>query len=320
MLISFAPLEGITTYTYRNLHTKLFGGADTYYAPFIAPDGSGKFKDSSLRDVLPENNKDIPLVPQILCNRAEAFLAVAERLAAMGYEEVNLNAGCASGTVVPKHKGAGMLIDLVSLDEFLNEVFSKCPIKVSVKTRMGVESTEEFPAILEVYNKYPLSQLIIHARDKAGKYTSRPDTQMFIDSFPNSKALTVYNGDIFSSSQLSALCEKLPGLESVMLGRGAIANPALPRQLRGGAKLDKAELKNFHDELMAEYTSIGLSDFFTVGRLKEIWFYSSHMFPDSQKALKKVLKSRSLPEYQSAVSQFFAGEVLDSESFFTAPR
>lgn len=320
MHISFAPLEGITTYTYRNLHFRLFGGADLYYAPFIAPDSSGKFKDSALRDVLPENNRDISLIPQILCNKAEAFLAVAEKLSKMGYEELNLNAGCASGTVVPKHKGAGMLIDLDSLDEFLSEVFSKCPVKVSVKTRMGVESTEEFPAILEIYNKYPLSQLIIHARDKAGKYTSRPDTQMFIDSFSKSSALTVYNGDIFSAAHLSALCEKLPGLESVMVGRGAIANPALPRQLKGGAALEKAEFKNFHDELMAEYLRIGLSDFFTLGRLKEIWFYSAHMFPDSQKAMKKVLKSRSLSEYQSAVSQFFTYETLDSDSFFTALR
>ena len=141
MYLSFAPLEGITTYTYRNLHNKLFGGADEYYAPFIAPDGSGQFKDSALKDVLPENNKDIVLIPQILCNKAEAFLAVAEKLANLGYNEVNLNAGCASGTVVPKHKGAGMLIDLDSLDAFLDEVFSKCPVKVSVKNNSEIKKT-----------------------------------------------------------------------------------------------------------------------------------------------------------------------------------
>ena len=185
---------------------------------------------------------------------------------------------------------------------------------------MGVESTDEFPAILDIYNKYPLSQLIIHARDKAGKYSSRPDTQMFVDCFPKSRALTVYNGDIFSRSHLDAMMEKLPKLDHIMLGRGAIANPALPRQLKGGPALTPEELKNFHDELMNEYLSSGLGEFFTMGRLKEIWFYSSHMFPESAKAMKRILKSRDISEYRSAVSQLFACEKLDENSYFTALR
>ncbi len=318
MFLSFAPLEGITTYTYRNLHAQFFGGADDYYAPFIAPDGSGNFKDAMLKDVLPENNRDIKLVPQILCNKAEAFLAVAEKLSELGYKEVNLNAGCASGTVVPKHKGAGMLIDLKSLDEFLDEVFSRCPIKVSVKTRMGVDSTAEFPEILDIYNKYPLSKLIVHARDKAGKYQSRPDTDLFISSFPNSKNPTAYNGDIFSPEHLKAMETKLPELKDVMIGRGAIADPSLPRRLKGGSAADIKEIIAFHDELVAEYKSIGLTDFFTVGRMKELWYYGSHMFPHSGKAIKKIYKSRSLDDYLCAAANFFACEKLEPDSYFTA--
>ena len=318
MFLSFAPLEGITTYTYRNLHNRFFGGADDYYAPFIAPDGSGNFKDSALKDLLPENNKDIKLIPQILCNKAEAFLSVAEILCKLGYEEVNLNAGCASGTVVPKHKGAGMLIDLNSLDHFLNEVFSKCPIKVSVKTRMGVDSTEEFPEILEIYNKYPLSKLIVHARDKAGKYQSRPDIDMFVSAFSNSVNPTAYNGDIFSQGHLESLENKIPGLENIMIGRGAIADPSLPRRLKGGKAADISEIKAFHDELVSEYKTIGLTDYFTVGRMKELWYYGAYMFPHSGKAIKKIYKSRGLDEYLSAASSFFSTEEFDSSSFFKA--
>lgn len=318
MFLSFAPLEGITTYTYRNLHRRFFGGADDYYAPFIAPDGSGNFKDSALKDLLPENNKDLKLIPQILCNKAEAFLSVAEILYNLGYDEVNLNAGCASGTVVPKHKGAGMLIDLNSLDEFLSEVFSRCPIKVSVKTRMGVDSTEEFPKILEIYNKYPLSKLIVHARDKAGKYDSKPDMDMFISSFPNSKNSTAYNGDIFSVAHLNNIAARVPGLEHIMVGRGAIADPSLPRQLKGGKAADVSEIKAFHNELISEYRSIGLTDNFTLGRMKELWYYGSYMFPSCGKAIKKIYKSRSLDEYIAASSSFFASEEYDSSSFFRA--
>ena len=164
MELYFAPMEGITTYLYRRIHKEMFPGADRYYAPFLAPDGQGNCRKSSLRDILPENNMDINLVPQVLCNRAEAFLHVANLLADMGYQEVNLNVGCPSPTVVPKHKGAGMLRDLGTLDAFLEEVISRCPLRLSVKTRLGVESTAEFPAILEIYNRYPIHQLIIHAK------------------------------------------------------------------------------------------------------------------------------------------------------------
>lgn len=127
MYFSFAPMEGLTSSIFRQTHARFFPGVDRYYAPFLAPDGQGKVKRSALRELEPERNQGIDLVPQILCNRPEAFLALSRELAAMGYREVNLNAGCPSGTVVPKHKGAGMLADLRSLDDFLAEVFSRCP-------------------------------------------------------------------------------------------------------------------------------------------------------------------------------------------------
>ena len=140
MDFDFAPMEGVTSYLYRKEHAACFPGAARYFSPFIAPDTSGRFKGAALRDVLPEHNRDLTLVPQVLCNTPTAFLAVARELADLGYREVNLNAGCPSATVVPKHKGAGMLTDLRSLDDFLAEVYARCPIKVSVKTRIDRKS------------------------------------------------------------------------------------------------------------------------------------------------------------------------------------
>ncbi len=317
MFLSFAPLEGITNYSYRRLHREYFGGADAYYAPFLAPDGSGKFKDAALRDLLPENNRDALPVPQILCNKAEAFLAVAEQLRALGYEEVNLNAGCPSGTVVPKHKGAGMLLDLQSLDDFLAEVFAHCPLRVSIKTRMGVESVEEFEAILEIYNRYPLSQLILHARDRAGMYRAPADMDAFARFFPRCKAPVCYNGDVFSPAHAAAVREKAPGLEKLMLGRGALADPALFRRLRGGKAGEKAEMQAFHDALLAAYLDEGLSEFFALGRMKELWAYQSHLYPDSRKGLKRLYKSRTLSDYQAAAADFFAAARFDSQRYFT---
>ena len=316
MKLSFAPMEGITTYIYRRVHRGLFPGVDRYYSPFIAPDGSGRFKGAARRDVLPENNTGIPLVPQILCNRAEAFLAVAEELGAMGYGEVSLNAGCPSATVVPKHKGSGMLLDLGSLDRFLDEVFSRCALRISVKTRLGLESGEEFSAILEIYNRYPLSELIIHARPRSGMYKSAPDLSAFALGYEKSNAPVCYNGDIFRAQSLAGVLEAAPGLDSFMLGRGAAANPALFRELRGGAALDAGELRAFLERLEAALMEAGLEERFVLARLKELWFYLIHMFPGSASGAKHINKAQRLSDYHAALSALFSEGGFSPAGYF----
>ena len=232
MLFSFAPMEGVTSCLFRQTHAACFPGVDRYYAPFLAPDGSGVCKQGAWRDLRPENNPGPLPVPQVLCNKAEAFLAVARELQAMGYTELNLNAGCPSSTVVPKHKGAGMLQDLRSLDDFLADVFSRCELKISVKTRLGLESSEEFPAILEVYRKYPLAELIIHARDRKGMYKSKPELDAFAAAFPLCPFPVCYNGSLVDGASLEELTARVPELARVMVGRGAMGRPWIFREIR----------------------------------------------------------------------------------------
>ena len=315
MELSFAPMEGITYSAYRLLHRELFGGADRYYAPFIAPDSTGRFKAGNLRDILPENNTGLPLVPQLLCNAAAPFLAVAAELEAMGYREVNLNLGCPSGTVVAKHKGAGMLGDPEQLKRVLGEIFERCPLRVSVKTRLGLHSAAEFRGILEIYRQYPLSRLIVHARDREGMYRSEPDQEAFSQAldcpFP-----VEYNGNIFTPGDLAALKTRFPALEAVMLGRGAVANPALFREILGGAPLSAGELREFHDRLCDAYLAGGLAPNYTVSRMKELWFYQRCLFPGGERAVKAILKARTLPDYRAAVSALFASVPLDPSAGF----
>lgn len=315
MELSFAPMEGVTYAAYRRLHAEMFPGADVYYAPFIAPDSAGHFKAGNLRDILPENNVGIRVVPQLLCNAAAPFISVARELADLGCREVNLNAGCPSGTVVAKHKGAGMLADPAGLDACLAEIFEKSPLPVSVKTRLGMHSGEEFPALLEVYRKYPLTRLIVHARDRDGMYKSAPDQDAFAAAlccpFP-----VEYNGNIFCREDQAALEARFPTLGAVMIGRGAVTNPALFRVLRGGNALTSEELRQFHDRLVSAYLAEGLAPAYTAARMKELWFYQLCLFPGSEKAGKAILKARTLPDYLAAVSALFASVPMDAEAVF----
>ena len=234
----------------------------------------------------------------------------------MGYTEVNLNAGCPSGTVVPKHKGAGMLLDLRSLDAFLCEVFAHSRLRVSVKSRLGLESTAEFPTILEIYNRYPLSELILHARDRKGLYQSRPDLKTFAAAFLSSRAPLCYNGNILSPAHRDRVLEAVPQLTRFMVGRGAAADPALIRQLRGGPALEAQEFAAFLEALFAETLASGIGEYHSLGRMKELWYYCGHLFPGAEREIKRINKARSAADYRAAAAALFASGRFDPRACF----
>lgn len=315
----FAPMEGVTYSVYRSVHNELFPGSAEYYTPFIAPDGDGSFKQKHLRELTADSAAGVRVIPQIMANRPEPYSITAEKLAELGFKETNLNAGCPSPTVFKKHKGSGMLTDLSSLESFLDSVFSDAEKKgrrISIKTRMGVHSTAEFADILDIYRQYPLSRLIIHVRDRDGLYQSAPDIAGFVAALDGSPFPVCYNGNVFSTEDYGSLLSAAPNVSSMMLGRGVIANPALIRTLSGGPVLDAGELQQFHDRLLDAYLSGGLSERFTLERMKQLWYFMIHMFPDSKKEHKAILKSNSVVNYTSAVSALFESGKFDHNAHF----
>jgi len=296
----FAPMEGITYAAFRTLHHELFPGADEYFTPFIAPDREGCFKKKYLRELM----AGVPSVPQLLVNSSDAFNATARKLCDLGFREINLNTGCPSGTVYSKHKGAGMLRDPDTLDQVLDGICEQAEqlgYRISVKTRMGDHSTAEFPGILDVFNRYPLSRLIVHARCRDDIYQGTPDVQGFCDIFSLSRCPLVYNGNIASPGDLNRLLAMVK-VDAVMIGRGAVANPALFRVLSGGRPLSAEELQAFLDRLTEEWLAGGLSPAFTTERMKALWLYMKELFPEEKKQMKTILKAKTLEEYRSAVS------------------
>ena len=238
MHIYFAPLEGITTYPYRNLHHKYFGGVEKYFTPFLAPGPEQGMSVKEMRDVLPENNAGIPVVPQILTNRAGDFLLASKKLSEMGYREINLNLGCPSGTVTAKKKGSGFLLYPDDLDRFFDEVFSDAAVRngeflVSVKTRIGKNEVEEWPELMQVYNRYPIHELTVHPRIQKEFYKGTPHLDVFADILKESRNPVVYNGDLFTVEKVKEFREKFPTVGTVMIGRGLIRNPALADDLAG---------------------------------------------------------------------------------------
>lgn len=304
-----APLEGITGYIYRNMYQKYFHNIDKYFAPFIAPGKDRKLNAKDLKDILPENNQNINLVPQILTNHSQAFINMCDSLENMGYKEVNLNLGCPSGTVVSKNKGAGMLKDTDQLNYFLEDIFNgfknenKDGLKISVKTRIGFYSTDEFLEINQIFNQYPISELIIHPRIQQEFYKNTPHYDIFAQAVQQSKHKLCYNGDIFTCGDGAQIIKQFSSIDCMMIGRGIIANPGLVGELQGAEKISRRELKDFLMELCEAYSAVMSGERNVLFRMKEIWFYVMWQFPDQAKQYKKIKKAQTLREYNDIVNQ-----------------
>lgn len=301
MKLLFAPLEGITNFVYRNTHKEMFGFSDEYYSPFITPSEDDKVNRKGLNDIIPENNPDIVIKPQVLTNSAEAFLKFAEKIKAVGYDEVNLNFGCPSQTVVKKGKGSGFLREPDKVDAFLDAVFTEKPMKISVKTRTGFLEGGEMDNLMEIYNKYPIELLIIHPRTRSDFYNGVPDLEVFKKAFYNSKNPVCYNGNIDTAEDYERIKTMFPELRYVMLGRGVIRNPALMREIRGGEKISTKEIVAFSKKLAENYQNTLRSETFTLNKLKEVWMYMIQNYPEEKKIFKTIRKANKLCDFMGAV-------------------
>ena len=301
MELYLAPLEGITTYIYRNAHRELFGGCDEYFAPFIVPTDNERLSIKNLRDIMPEDNLVKPKI-QVMCSKAETFGMFVEKVKALGYDEVNLNLGCPSGTVVKKRRGSGALKDTDALDEMLNRIFAENDVKISIKTRAGFYSHDEFDDLLEIYKKYPVSKLIVHPRIREEYYKGKPNLDSFEKAYKILGDKLCYNGDIWSVDDYNEICKKFSGIDSVMIGRGCVKNPAIFREIKGGKRLATAELVNFSNVLEGKYLELYCSEVNTFHKLKEIWMYAILNYPNEEKLAKAVRKSTKLTELNSAIN------------------
>jgi tRNA-dihydrouridine synthase len=296
----------LTGYIYRNAHHAFFPkGINKYFSPFIFANQSGSFKTRDLNDILPENNQGIVLVPQLLTNNADDFIHTAKRIKRMGYSEINLNLGCPSGTVVSKNRGSGFLAKRAELDVFLDAIFSQPVTRISIKTRLGKDQPEEFDELIEIFNKYPIDELIIHPRVQKDFYKNKTNMAAFKTALDKSKNPVCYNGDIFTAADCKRFSEGFPGVETIMLGRGLLMNPGLVHEILYDIMLEKDLLQSFHDQIYEGHKRILFGERNVLYKMKELWSFLILAFSDNTKHYKRIKKSQSLHDYDEAVSSLF---------------
>ena len=307
-----APMEGITNHIYRRAYHRFYHPMDKYFTPFISAKPGKQLSFKEICEVSPDTNEGLTVVPQILSNNAEDFIHTALLLKEdYGHTEVNLNLGCPSGTVTAKGKGAGFLAEPERLDAFLYRIYSSLDMKISIKTRIGTHYEEDWDYLLKIYEKYPISELIIHPRIQTDMYKGKPRLAAFQRA---QKCLSIplcYNGDLNSVKAYQNFTEKFPDTQIFMYGRGLISNPCLVSMIRDHQTPDKKILKAFHNQIYEDYQKLLSGEKNILFRMKELWSYMAPTFTNYEKYAKKIKKSQHLSEYESAVNNLFAEQELN---------
>lgn len=310
MQFYMAPMQSLTSFVFRNAYQKHFHNIDKYFTPFLS---DRKLSNKDKNEVLPEHNQNMVVVPQIMANQSEVFLEITKQLEDYGYNSVNLNLGCPSGTVVPKKRGAGLLSDLDMLDRFLEDIFKHCSLAISIKTRIGIEYPTEWNAIQSIYKHYPLEELILHPRLQKDQYKNHPNLDTFEVALNNLSCPICYNGDIHSLSQFRAFQDQFPSVDKVMLGRGILKNPGLINEINKGVTINSEELLSLHNDVLTGYQEYISGDINILYKMKEWWCYLGESYNHSQtakKLIKKIMKCKSLKEYRSLATQLIIEETF----------
>lgn len=294
-----APLEGITDSIYRRLHHKYFPGVDRYYTPFFSPTIHRALTPRESRELPSAGSLDVQVVPQLLTKSSEDFIWMAGVCKNLGYDEINLNLGCPSGTVTAKGKGSGILRQADVLEQFLDEIFTGSPLPISIKTRLGFEQPEEFYNLLEIFNRYPVAELTVHPRVRQDFYSGPVRMDFFNYAAANAKMPLCYNGNLCTTEQIDRFSAAHPNVQAVMLGRGLIGNPGMFTP--GGTTAEK--LEGFLGELLEEYTAAFGGSRNAMFRLKENWRYLFCLFQNDAKLQKALRKTTDVQEYKAITGQ-----------------
>ena len=317
MEIYFAPMEGMTSPLLRRTHAACFGGCDKYYSPFISTNEAISMNNKELEDVDHEQNKGLNLIPQIISNSAYQSAQYIKLLSEKyGYEEVNINLGCPSGTVVSKGKGSGMLRDPEALDLYLGGLKEeldklsdegvKIP-KISLKTRIGFYEPGEHIKITQILKSHPAYQVTVHPRTRKQMYGGEVNLEAFAHMYDELKSVgvrIVYNGDINRPADYVRITERFPDLDAVMIGRGLLADPSLARRIKGGEKASASEYCDYMEKILDGYIDkIGVEKFI-LAKMKDLCNFSKSFFYGNDKGFKEMCKADSVESFRVNMKQY----------------
>lgn len=302
MEIHFAPLQGYTDFEYRRIHARHCGGVDTYYTPFIRWEKGG-IREKDLKDIMPENNEGLHLVPQIICADTDEFNRLADTIQEHGYEEMDLNMGCPAPMQTKLMRGSGILPHPTRVSALLKEMERRPEVRFSAKMRLGLEGKEEWRELSGMLNSSCLKHLTVHPRIGKQMYKGEVDMDAFNEVYDSIHLPIIYNGDVTSMEQVSSLSERYPGLHGIMMGRGLLARPTMAKECLMGEEMPHEErmsiLMQMHEDMLGYCTRKYKVDSQILLHIHSFWEYQESQL--ERKTWKKIMKAGNMKNYLEAI-------------------
>lgn len=303
MQLALAPLQTYTDYHFRNAHHAIFQGVDKFYAPYLKLNNDGSIKQAPKIDILPENNSSLTIIPQLMACSVNDFFVLADYIESLGYTELNWNMGCPYPMVTNRNLGAGILNKPEELFRMMDEIIPKTKLRIGIKMRMGLESTEEITHILPRLNDYPLTEIIIHARYAKQLYNGTCDHERFKQCIELTKHSLMYNGDILNKEDIVYLQQIFPSVNSWMIGRGAMINPSIFEEIQfnqiDSSQVYREKLSAFSDLLTESTLRCNSDKGYALSKMKSYWEYLSQGLSDGKAIHRKLKKSATIVEFNT---------------------
>lgn len=314
-MIYLAPLQGLTNYIFRNSYHRFFDGIDIAVSPFVSLVDGKRVKKTHLKDILPENNTGMKVIPQILGYQPDQFLVMANDLHKLGYKSINWNLGCPVPAIARKKRGSGMLLYPDLIEETLNEIIPKISNRLSIKTRLGYFDNTEILKILPILNNFPLESITIHPRIGIQMYDGKLDLDTLKSCVNISKHKIIFSGDIVDYYSYKNIKDQFPEINDFMLGRGLLYNLFLPNKILQKENFsDKEKIKtfsNFINYLFEEIKNTSTAEVHLLNKMKEYWKYFKFMLHDGDIFFDKIKLVQDIDSYQKTSTEFLKSAKLN---------
>lgn len=307
--IYLAPFQGVTGIVFREVYSKYFKGIDKLFTPFFTSIQKQKSLSNRAKEIEQTQHHAVEVVPQVLSKDADEIIRFAVFCEEKGFKEINWNLGCPFPRVAMKKRGSGMLPYPDLAHGILEKVFAEIDIEFSIKCRLGYESETEIHALMPVFDQFPLSELIVHARLGKQLYKGEVDLSSFESLIGKSMNPLVYNGDIFTIHDYKNLNSRFKKIDTWMIGRGLLYDPFLPQDIKSGIIVSSVDRKTtihqFITDLYLAYRKYLNDSLRAIGIMKEYWEYLAVSFDEPNKVFNKVKKVKTFDEYEDAVNIIF---------------
>ena len=300
----FAPLQGFTEDSYRRIHNELAGGVTAYYTPFLRLEHKGiRAKDA--RDVRPEFNTGVPIVPQVIAKDGEEFTFLINYLTELGYREIDVNMGCPFPLQTRHGRGAGILQQPESVKQITEIIRQRDDLTFSIKMRLGLTDEGEGLSLLPLLNATPLKHITLHPRLGTQQYNGTADLDAFERFAEKTTHRLIYNGDLKTPADIHAIATRFPSLAGIMIGRGLLARPSLAQEVIEGTEWHRTKrialVKKMHDHYHAHLSTIIPGEAQLLTKVRTFWEYMEEEC--GRKAWKKIMKAGSMRNYLNAINE-----------------